>query len=59
MTRTISTGDLVYDGTTSRPRPAQRADLLPVEGDPEGVTELGDRVRAAHLDGTEVSGRSS
>jgi len=40
-------------------RPGQRADLVLVDGDPEDVTKLGDRVRAVYLDGTEVSRRGS
>jgi imidazolonepropionase-like amidohydrolase len=40
-------------------RPGLRADLVVVDGDPEDVTKLGDRVRAVYLDGTEVSRRPS
>ncbi len=39
-------------------RPGQRADLVLVDGDPEDVTKLGDRVRAVYLDGVEVSRRA-
>ncbi len=38
-------------------RPGQRADLVVVDGSPEDVVNLGDRVRAVYLDGVEVSGR--
>jgi imidazolonepropionase-like amidohydrolase len=38
-------------------RPGQRADLVLVDGDPQDVTKLGDRVRAVYLDGREVSRR--
>jgi len=39
-------------------RPGQRADLVLVDGDPDNVTKLGDRVRAVFLDGVEVSRRA-
>jgi imidazolonepropionase-like amidohydrolase len=38
-------------------RPGQRADLVVVDGGPDDVSELGDRVRAVYLDGVEVSRR--
>lgn len=38
-------------------RLGQRADLVVVDGQPEDVTDLGDRVRAVYLDGVEVSRR--
>ncbi len=40
-------------------RPGQRADLVIVDGDPEDVTKLGDRVRSVFLDGVQVSSRDS
>ena len=40
-------------------RPGQRADLVLVEGDPEDVGTLGDRVRSVYLDGHEVSRRAT
>ena len=36
----------------------QRADLVIVDGDPDDVGKLGERVRAVYLDGVEVSRRS-
>jgi imidazolonepropionase-like amidohydrolase len=36
-------------------RPGQRADLVVVDGDPDDVTKLGERVRGVYLDGVEVS----
>src|ERR1700712_677695 len=36
-------------------RPGQRADLVVVDGDPDDVTKLGERVRAVYLDGAEGS----
>ncbi len=38
-------------------RPGQRADLVIVDGSPDDVAGLGDRVRAVYLDGTEASRR--
>jgi imidazolonepropionase-like amidohydrolase len=38
-------------------RPGQRADLVVVDGSPDDVADLGNRVRAVYLDGVEVSGR--
>ena len=38
-------------------RPGQRADLVVVDGSPDDVSGLGDRVRAVYLDGAEVSRR--
>jgi imidazolonepropionase-like amidohydrolase len=40
-------------------RPGLRADLVLVDGDPDDLTGLGERVRAVYLDGVEVSRRSS
>ena len=40
-------------------RPGQRADLVVVDGDPEDVAGLGERVRAVYLDGVEVSRKRS
>lgn len=40
-------------------QPGQRADLVVVDGDPDDVTGLGERVRAVYLDGVEVSRRDS
>jgi imidazolonepropionase-like amidohydrolase len=39
-------------------RPGLRADLVVVEGLPDDVSGLGDRVRSVHLDGRLVSGRA-
>jgi imidazolonepropionase-like amidohydrolase len=39
-------------------RPGQRADLVVVDGEPDDVTKLGERVRAVYLDGAEVSRRA-
>ena len=39
-------------------RPGQRADLVVVDGDPDDVTRLGERVRAVYLDGAEVRRRA-
>jgi imidazolonepropionase-like amidohydrolase len=36
-------------------RPGQRADLVVVDGDPDDVIKLGERVRGVYLDGVEVS----
>ena len=36
-------------------RPGLRADLVLVDGEPDDVDRLGDRVRAVYLDGAEVS----
>jgi imidazolonepropionase-like amidohydrolase len=38
-------------------RPGLRADLVVVDGQPDDVDKLGDRVRAVYLDGVEVSRR--
>jgi imidazolonepropionase-like amidohydrolase len=38
-------------------RPGLRADLVVVDGSPDDVSGLGDRVRGVYLDGTRVSGR--
>jgi imidazolonepropionase-like amidohydrolase len=38
-------------------RPGQRADLVVVDGSPDDVGDLGNRVRAVYLDGVEVSRR--
>lgn len=40
-------------------RPGMRADLVVVDGDPEDVTKMGERVRAVFLDGNEVSRRDT
>jgi imidazolonepropionase-like amidohydrolase len=40
-------------------RPGQRADLVVVDGVPDDVTKLGDRVRSVYLDGVQVSARTS
>jgi imidazolonepropionase-like amidohydrolase len=47
--------DVAHDRGTIRP--GQRADLVVVDGGPDDVTGLGDRVRAVYLDGVEVSRR--
>ena len=40
-------------------RPGMRADLVLVDGEPDDVGKLGDRVRAVYQDGVAVSARAS